>query len=203
MGLTNASTTDNEEGSQMSRLLAAVATLLALCLLAPVAPAAAVADPYAPKIPTEIEITIVGKPGPGKPIKVQLKVSTNSDSDQPVQGTLKIQVRRVGQEALASGGSVQTMSYNGGQIAAVLGARSVGDYIVTAEFTPSDPDVYLGSTAERHFTVAAAGVAGNDDADGILPNTGGPGLWWLLLAALLVAGGAGAVVASRRRTATA
>lgn len=199
----------------MARLLAAMATLVAACLVLPVQPAtAASAEPYGPKTPTEVVIDVDAEYSTGEEVVITYEVTANSD-EGPIQGTLQISgsasagalgagggdsvLVRVG--AAAPAAFSETREYDASPITITVGRQSVGDYTTTASFTPSADSRYLPSSGSADYTVVAGGA---DQADqsvgGILPDTGGPALWWLLLALLLVSGGAGAVYYGRRRS---
>lgn len=186
----------------LPRILAPL--LLALVTLV-VPSGAAVADPYAPQIPTRTTITVqVGKVG--EPLVLSLRVTANAER-QP-KGSLDVTLGQASPTARGAQSAPAdwstTVRYDGGSAIVEGPVLDEGTYLVTADFTP-DGQVFLPSDDSTRFTLGAGGGDGDDDEDdgGLLPDTGGPAVLWLLLGLALVGGGAGVVVYARRKQAAA
>ncbi|MBU2696240.1 MULTISPECIES: LPXTG cell wall anchor domain-containing protein [Pimelobacter] len=183
----------------MLRKLVALAALAAAFVVVPTA--AASADPYSPKIPTQTHIEVVVN-GPGKPIT--LKVSASANYPTPPEGDIAIQVSAGGSAARNARGLVAapvftTTVHFVDQVVSVEGPRlPKGSYLARAALTPDDADTFLPSSALTDFRIGAGGTPDKDDNG--LPNTGGPDLLWLLLGGGLVAAGVGGVGYGRRRS---
>lgn len=165
-------------------------------------------DPYSVKVTTHTTVTTPDPIHTDVRVDIQVKVTANSPT-QPT-GTVALslsaaphgggQARSV---AAGPGGWHRTIDYNGGTVH-VTGPSfpKVGDWLVTARFTPGD-DQFRGSHDGANFSVIAGQGHdnGHNDHDngGLLPDTGGPALLWLLLGGCLLGGGATAVVMARRR----
>ncbi|QYJ04383.1 LPXTG cell wall anchor domain-containing protein [Nocardioides panacisoli] len=182
----------------MARVFAAIATLIAVTLIAPLPSAAA--DGYGPQVPTAVAIEVDDEIRVGDDVVITYSVRANSD-EGPIEGTLAIN-GAPGSSDAADRTFAQTRDYADTPITVNLGSQPIGDYTTSASFTPDAGSVYLPSTGTATYRVVGGrtGGPGDDGAGGILPNTGGPAVWWLLLGSLLVAGGAGVVHAGRRRS---
>lgn len=154
-------------------------------------------DPYSGSIETECSISVPAVVEPGKRVVIRVSVAANSPT--PPTGTIKVTVT-----GRPSGDFVwdKTVKYNGGTkkiVGPVLPKNR--DYNATARFFPSD-DTFARCRASAAFAVDAGGQnegPGDEDPNGLLPDTGGPALLWLLLGVSLVGGGAATVVYARRR----
>lgn len=190
----------------MPKPLALLATVIAICLLAPAAPASA--NDYSLVIPTQTVVDAPPRTTPGTTIDAEITVSANADGG-PLTGSLLVSVRPSEGSDVERGPnerSQQTVPYNGSPVTVTLPGQSVGEYVVTAAFTPSDPEVYGPSQGADSYVVGAgpAPKPGPDqNPGGILPDTGGPHSGWLLLGTLLLGAGGAVLYARRRGTATA
>lgn len=183
-------------------LAIALSLLLAGALVFSSTPASQ-ADPYGPMIPTQTNIDIVVSED-GRAIEVIFWTTANSE-EKPT-GTLAIQIART---TVAGGGAqaapavfTKTVRFEGKKVRVVGPVLRPGRYLVSAEFTPDNPDLFLPSENAKFVTIVANDGDGDGDGDdlgGGLPNTGGPDLWLLLLGLGLIGAGSGAVIRARRR----
>ncbi len=191
------------------RVTAALVTTVAVmsASVGAVAAAPSASDPYSTKITTK---TVVTTPTPIRTdtrVNISVKVTANSPATPTgsVKLTLHSDTGGAGQARSAAAspdGWTRTISYSGGT-EHVTGPAfpKVGDWLVTAVFTPGDNN-FRGSRDGWVFKVISGSGdnnGDNDDDNGLLPDTGGPALLWLLLGLVLVGGGAAAVVLARRR----
>lgn len=184
----------------LTALAALVGALVVAAVLAPVSLAVAAEDDYGPRSPTSTLIDAEAELG--EPVEASLRV-TGNDGGTP-SGTLDVTITTGGSGGQAAPGTFRTSrEYDGGTVT-VEGpvARADTTYVVTAEFSPDNPDRYLPSANTVRVSVDDAADGGDpaDDTGGAggLPNTGGPHLWWLLVGIALVGSGTGAVVYTRR-----
>lgn len=188
--------------------LIALAALSAALVVVPVGTASA--EPYAPRLSTQIHIEIVVAE-PGK--AVLLDVSASANYSTPPEGDIEVRISAAastarGARAVAAAPLFTTTVHFVGDEVRVTGPRLPrGRYLATASFTPDNADLFLASDAAMAFRIGAGAGGGPGDSDNGgagLPDTGGPNLLWLLLGTGLLAAGAGGVTYSRRReTATA
>jgi LPXTG-motif cell wall-anchored protein len=194
-------------GRVTAALVTTVAVMSASVGAGQAAPSAS--DPYSTKITTK---TVVRTPTPihtDTHVDISVKVTANSPTTPTgeIKLTLHSSTGGGGQARSAAAGPdgwTRTISYNGGTDH-VRGPAfpKVGDWLVTAVFTPAD-DTFRGSRDGWVFEVIS-GNGGDDNGDdnnddgGLLPDTGGPALLWLLLGVGLVGAGGAAVVVARRR----
>jgi LPXTG-motif cell wall-anchored protein len=185
----------------MPKPLAFLATVIAVCLLVPAAPAAA--NDYSVAIPTQTIVEAPPRTTPGTTADAEITVSANADGG-PLTGTLTVSVRASDAGGVERGPLTRprTVAYNGSPVTVTLPGQSVGEYVVAAAFTPSDPQVYGPSQGADTYVVGAGQAPGpgpDPNPGGILPDTGGPHSGWLLLGMLMLGLGGGAVVYARRR----
>ncbi len=195
----------------LGRVTAALVTTVAVMSASVGAGEAApsTSDPYSTKITTK---TVVRTPTPiHTETRVNISVEVTANSPASPTGTIKLTLHSstggAGQARTAAAGPdgwTRTISYDGGTDH-VLGPAfpKVGDWLVTAVFTPAD-DTFRGSRDGWVFEVISGNGDNNGDNDddndgGLLPDTGGPALLWLLLGLGLVGAGGAAVVVARRR----
>lgn len=193
--------------SRLSAALIAAAAVSTMSVGAAAATASA-ADPYSVKVTTHTTVTTPDPIHTDVDVDIKVEVTANSPTQPTGRVTLSLaaaphgggQARSV---AAGPGGWHRTVDYNGGTVH-VTGPSfpKVGDWLVTARFTPGDHQ-FRGSHDGWTFSVIAGqahGIGDNDDDNGgLLPDTGGPALMWLLLGVCLLGGGATAVVVARRR----
>ncbi len=189
----------------MPKLLAALATVITVCLIAPAAPASA--DDYSVGIPTRTVVDAPPSVPPQATIDAVITVTANADGASPT-GSLSITVTPRAAERGEDGegdrsARPRTVAYDGSPVTVTLPGRSPGEYTITAAFTPSAPEIYGPSQGADSYVVAA-GKAPSDPDDGAtppggLPDTGGPHTLWLLLGLVLLGVGGATVRQARRR----
>ncbi|GAA4803901.1 LPXTG cell wall anchor domain-containing protein [Nocardioides caeni] len=183
----------------MLKKLVALGALSAALVAVP-ATSASADDNYAGgPLPTETIIEVQSD-GPGKP--VTLFVSATANFPTPPEGDIAVELLPAGSaartaRAVAAAPLLSTTVHFVDEPVAIAGpSLPEGRYLVTAEFTPDDPNQFLPSDASLVFRLAEDGDT--DDGED-LPNTGGPNMMWLLLGGGLLAAGAGGVTYGRRR----
>ncbi|GAA3675830.1 hypothetical protein GCM10022237_39260 [Nocardioides ginsengisoli] len=187
----------------MLRKLAALATMVAASVVAPVG--SAHADDYSPKIPTQTRIQVVVG-DPGQPITI--KVGSSANYPTPPEGDIAVRISGQSSSARAARSAAaapifSTTVHFVDKTISIEGPRlPKGTYLGTAHLTPDDGDLFLPSSDTTEFRVGAV-PGGEGDNNGNLPNTGGPDVMWLLLGGGLLVAGAGGVGFGRRRSAPA
>ena len=190
----------------MKKLAALLALVLTSFVLAPAlaAPAQAADDPYTAGVRTSCVVSVpaVVKPGTAPTIRVNVRPNGPTQGARP-KGQVRVTIAKAG-----TGIFSESRQYRGTPVT-IQGPTltELGRYQVKATFKTADGSVFKSCSGNTSFTVRAGQSpdndgpgpnGGNDNPDGLLPDTGGPHLLWLLLALTLVAGGGGLVYAARR-----
>ena len=181
------------------RKLAALATIVAASVVAPIG--SAHADDYTPKIPTQTRIQVIVD-DPGDPIIIKVGASANYPT--PPAGDIAVRISAQSSSARAARSAAaapvfSTTVHFVDKTVTIEGPRlPKGTYLGTAHLTPDDADLFLPSSDTTDFRVGAGGDVG--DHNGHLPNTGGPNVLWLLLGGGLLVVGSGGVTFGRRRS---
>lgn len=154
------------------------------------------ADPYQP-VPKPV-CSIKVKAKAGERVKIVVGARINA-ADQP-SGTITVRLA-------ARDVWVRTVRTDGSPATLLGPVVPRGTHRITTRFVPDDATESRQCQGEVAFTVGTRGNGdengdNDSDAEGILPNTGGPNLLWLLLGLSLVGGGATAIVYARRRETT-
>jgi LPXTG-motif cell wall-anchored protein len=183
------------------RKLAALATIVAASVVAPVG--SAHADDYSPKIPTQTRIQVVVG-DPGEPITIKVGASANYPT--PPEGDIAVRISGQGSSARAAQSATSAPLFSTtvhfvDKTISIEGPRlPKGTYLGTAHLTPDDGGLFLPSSDTTEFRVGAVPGGQGGDNNGNLPNTGGPNVLWLLLGGGLLVAGAGGVGFGRRRS---
>lgn len=179
----------------MRRLLTVVALVAAL--LVPGGPASADGD-YPPEVPTSCNINV---PRVAVGQRVHLVIEVASNTNEPVTGAVELTISTAARREVAAArrGVVWTKSvrYEGSPLEVLGPELPRGRYRVAMAFTPDDSAV-LGCRNAVPFRVGGGQTGGEEDDDGVLPNTGGPHLWILMAGLGLVVAGGGLAGGARR-----
>lgn len=180
----------------MRQLLTVVAFVAAL--LVPGGPASADGD-YPPEVPTSCNINV---PSVAVGQRVRLVIEVASNTNEPVTGTVQLTIGTAAARqkvSVAARGVVWTKSvrYEGSPLEVLGPELPRGRYRVAMAFTPDDGAV-IGCRNAVPFRVGGGETGGEEDDDGVLPNTGGPHLWILMAGLGLVLTGGGLASGARR-----
>jgi LPXTG-motif cell wall-anchored protein len=200
----------------LKKLAAVLALVMASFVVAPglLAPAQA-ADDYTAGVRTSCHIDVPAivrvNHSPRVTITVRPNAPAGAASTRAVRraaqptGTVELSIIKGGTSIFS-----RTVDYNGRPVT-IQGPviRQPGHYVVRARFRTADGTEFKSCHNNDAFDVRA-GQGPNDDGpgpnpgnqnpDGLLPDTGGPDLFWLLLGLALVGSGGGLVLAAKRRT---
>lgn len=200
-----------------------VAALIALGLALTLS-ATAQADPYQARVATNVTVDVPPNTKAGARLTARVRVTANAPAPEPAArraaaaparaaqptGRVRLVLRKKDGPRVWS----KTVRYPGKPIR-VQGPRLTdeGRYRIRATFVPDDEDFYRSSADADATLVTKRGNADDDpgdgngegprggdlgDADGLLPDTGGPNVGWLVLGLGLLGVGGGTVAAARR-----
>ncbi len=198
----------------MNRLAAVLALVMSLFVVTPglLAPANA-ADDYTAAVQTSCNIDVPAVVRAKTAPRVKVTVRPNAPAaaagkraaaqraDQPT-GTVEINIIRTGTNIFS-----RTVPYKGRPVTVVGPVLTqTGRYVVRATFRTSDGTIFKSCHDNAAFDLQADTgpeaidpEPGNQNPDGLLPDTGGPNLLWLVLGLALVGSGGGLVYGANRR----